>query len=289
MVEAHRARALTPDKPVTRGTAENPDTFFQAREAANPFYQQLPAIVAEEMRALRRAHRPVVFSRTNMSAIPQAERVIVIMGSGSHTTAETVKHLLKTGERVGVVIVRMFRPFAAEMLVAVIPSSARKIAVLDRTKEPGSAGEPLYQDVITAFYQMSRTGGYAAPGMPLIIGGRYGLSSKEFTPAMVKAIFDELNRPTPKDRFTVGIVDDVTGSSLAVDEAFDIESPQTVRACSYGLGADGTVGANKNSIKIIGDETDLYAQGYFVYDSKKSGAMTVSHLRFGKRRSMRRT
>ncbi len=277
---AHRKRGLTPDAPVLRGTAQNPDTFFQAREAPNSFYDALPGILSEEMRRFGaltgRNYQPYEYR-----GHPQAQRIIIIMGSGAETTCETIRHLASDGQRIGCVIVRMYRPFAADMLVNAIPSTVRKIAVMDRCKEPGAAGEPLYQDVITSLAQAAMAGVLPMGEMPLVIGGRYGLSSKEFTPAMVKAIFDELDKPTPKPRFTVGINDDVTRLSLPVDDNFDIESKDVVRAMFFGLGADGTVGANKNSIKIIGDQTDLHAQGYFVYDSKKSGAMTVSHLRFG--------
>jgi len=281
LIAAHRRRALTPDAPVLRGTAQNPDTFFQAREAANPFYDALPEIVIEEMRRFGeltgRFYHPYEYR-----GHPQATRVMIIMGSGAETTSETVRHLTAKGERIGCLIVRMYRPFAADMLVQAIPATARKIAVLDRTKEPGSVGEPLYQDVITALAQAMMVHTLPMGEMPEVIGGRYGLSSKEFTPAMVKAVFDELNKSNPKPRFTVGINDDVTHLSLPVDESFDLPMGDVVQAMFFGLGADGTVGANKNSIKIIGDQTDLHAQGYFVYDSKKSGAMTISHLRFGK-------
>lgn len=280
-IEAHRRRALTPDHPVIRGTAQNPDTFFQAREACNTYYDRLPGILQEETerfaRLTGRLHLPYEYI-----GAPDATRVIVIMGSGAETVAQTVKYLNERGERVGVVIVRLFRPFAPHLFVAALPSSTERIAVLDRTKEPGASGEPLYQDILTALYEAEQAGALPTGDLSAVVGGRYGLSSKEFTPAMVKAVYDELGREIPRRRFTVGIVDDVTYLSLPVDESFDIESPDTTRALFYGLGADGTVGANKNSIKIIGDETDLYAQGYFVYDSKKSGAMTVSHLRFGK-------
>jgi pyruvate-ferredoxin/flavodoxin oxidoreductase len=280
-IEAHRGRALTPDRPVIRGTAQNPDTFFQAREACNPFYDRLAGIVQEETNRFAeltgRRHLPYEYV-----GAPDAKRVIVIMGSGAETVAETVKYLNERGEHVGVVIVRLFRPFALDLFVSTLPPTTQHIAVLDRTKEPGAAGEPLYQDVLTALYEAQQVNALPTGELTSVIGGRYGLSSKEFTPAMVKAIFEELAHELPRRRFTVGIVDDVTHLSLPIDDTFDIESPDTVRACFFGLGADGTVGANKNSIKIIGDETDLYAQGYFVYDSKKSGAMTTSHLRFGK-------
>ncbi len=280
-LDAHRARALTPDKPVIRGTAQNPDTFFQAREACNSYYDRLPLIVEEEMQRFTaltgRAYSPYEYVGD-----PAAERIVVIMGSGAETVSETVMHLVARGEHVGVLIVRLYRPFAVDLFIAALPPTIRNIAVLDRTKEPGATGEPLYQDVITALFQARQSKSLPMPELPQVIGGRYGLSSKEFTPAMAKAVFDELAKPSPRPRFTVGIVDDVTHLSLSVDETFDIESPETVRALFFGLGADGTVGANKNSIKIIGDETELFAQGYFVYDSKKSGAMTTSHLRFGK-------
>ena len=271
-VEAHRARALTPDRPVVRGTAQNPDVFFQNREAVNRFYDAAPAIVQgvmDRFAALTgRAHRLFEYH-----GAPDAERVIVIMGSGADTVRATID-ALGPGSKTGVVVVKLYRPFSVPHFIAALPSTVRKIAVLDRTKEPGAIGEPLYQDVVTALTESIFT-------FPFVIGGRYGLGSKEFTPAMVKAVFEELDRPSPKRHFTVGIVDDVTGLSLKVDETFQVEPDGSVRAVFYGLGADGTVGANKNSIKIIGEETDLWAQGYFVYDSKKSGASTISHLRFG--------
>ncbi|HUO09241.1 MAG TPA: pyruvate:ferredoxin (flavodoxin) oxidoreductase [Phycisphaerae bacterium] len=282
-VDAHRARALTPDKPIIRGTAQNPDTFFQAREGCNPFYDRLPRIVKEEMerfgKLTGRTYLPYEYVGD-----PEAKNVVVIMGSGAETVSETVAYLNARGAKLGALIVRLYRPFAADMFVTALPHTTRRIAVLDRTKEPGATGEPLYQDVITALYQAHQAGALPTGEIPQIVGGRYGLSSKEFTPAMVKAIYDELEKPMPKSRFTVGIIDDVTKLSLDYDDKFDIEPESTVRALFFGLGADGTVGANKNSIKIIGDETDLFAQGYFVYDSKKSGGMTTSHLRFGKQR-----
>ena len=281
-IDAHRRRALTPEAPVVRGTAQNPDVFFQAREAANPFYDALPKIVGEEMeRFAQRTGRR--YQPYEYVGHPEAQRVVVLMGSGAETAAQTVHYLVERGEKIGAVIIRLYRPFVTDQFIAALPPPVRRIAVLDRTKEPAAAGEPLYQDVLTALVQARHSG---APGLPpgewpLVLGGRYGLSSKEFTPAMVKAVFDELAAPDPKRRFTVGIVDDVTHLSLPVDADFDIEPPEVVRAMFFGLGADGTVGANKNSIKIIGQETPLHAQGYFVYDSKKSGAMTISHLRFG--------
>jgi pyruvate-ferredoxin/flavodoxin oxidoreductase len=273
-VKAFRDHALTPDRPVIRGTAQNPDVFFQAREACNPFYDVTASKVQEimDLFATRTGRQYKLF---DYEGAPDAERVIVIMGSGSDTVAETVAHLNAQGQKLGLLKVRLFRPFDAAALLSMLPSTVKSIAVLDRTKEPGALGEPLFQDIATALYESDRV------GKVKIIGGRYGLGSKEFTPAMVKAVFDELTAASPKTRFTVGINDDITHLSLAYDEAFDIETDDTRRAVFYGLGADGTVGANKNSIKIIGEGTDLYAQGYFVYDSKKSGAMTVSHLRFG--------
>jgi pyruvate-ferredoxin/flavodoxin oxidoreductase len=276
VIAAHRRRALTPDRPVLRGTAQNPDAYFQAREACNPFYLALPGILQETMdnfaRLTGRQYRLFDYFGD-----PQAERVLVLMGSGVETARETVEYLTARGEKVGVLSVRLFRPFSVPDFVAALPATARAIAVLDRTKEPGAVGEPLYQDVITALHEAGALRGRT------VIGGRYGLSSKEFTPAMVKAVFDELTRDRPRNHFTVGIVDDMTHTSLDWDRALDIEPPDVVRAVFFGLGADGTVGANKNSIKIIGEETDNFAQGYFVYDSKKSGATTVSHLRFGPR------
>ena len=280
-VDAHRARGLTPDKPTLRGTAQNPDVFFQAREACNPFYDALPKIVAEEMARFEKltGRKYVPYEYVGH---PNADRVMVIMGSGAETATETVKHLVAQGQKIGCIIVRLYRPFVTDWFVAALPVTTKTLIVMDRTKEPGAGGEPMYQDVITALVQATQAEALPTGKMPLVIGGRYGLSSKEFTPAMVKAVFDEAGKAEPKRKFTVGIVDDVTHLSLPVDESFDIETSDTVRAMFFGLGADGTVGANKNSIKIIGDETELHAQGYFVYDSKKSGAGTVSHLRFGK-------
>ncbi len=280
-IRAHRARALTPERPVIRGTAHNPDTFFQAREACNPFYEACPAVVQETMESFARitGRRYRLF---DYAGHPAPERVLVLMGSGAEVAHETVEWLAERGERVGVLKVRLYRPFSVEAFAAALPASVRALAVLDRTKEPGAVGEPLYLDVVTALTEARSRGLWTQP-LPRIIGGRYGLSSKEFHPSMVKAVLDELAQETPKNHFTVGIVDDVTGTSLSVDESFDIEPEDTVRAVFFGLGSDGTVSANKNSIKIIGEGTDLYAQGYFVYDSKKAGAMTISHLRFGPR------
>jgi pyruvate-ferredoxin/flavodoxin oxidoreductase len=272
-VQAHRARALSPDHPVLRGSAQNPDVYFQAREAVNPFYLACPTIVQNVMDKFAQVVGRQYHLFDYVGA-PDAERVIIMMGSGAEVAHETVDHLVKRGEKVGLLKVRLYRPFPVETFVAAIPETAKKIAVLDRTKEPGAAGEPLYVDVVTALVETGITD-------KKVTGGRYGLSSKEFTPAMVKGVFDELRKPAPKNHFTIGILDDVTHTSLAFDPAFSTEEPGTVRALFFGLGADGTVGANKNSIKIIGEETGNYAQGYFVYDSKKSGAMTTSHLRFG--------
>lgn len=278
LIIAHRARALNPERPVMRGTAQNPDVYFQGRETVNPFYAAAPGIVQKAMdRFAKVAGR--AYRLFDYVGAPDAERVIVLMGSGAETALDTVSFLRKKGEKVGVVRVRLYRPFSAEHLLAALPKTAKAIAVLDRTKEPGSAGEPLYQDVITALAEAVASGARAA--LPRVVGGRYGLSSKEFTPGMVKAVLDELAKPQPKNHFTVGITDDVAKTSLAFDPAFSTESEKTVRAMFFGLGADGTVGANKNSIKIIGEETDMDAQGYFVYDSKKAGSRTVSHLRFG--------
>ncbi len=280
-IAAHRARALTPDHPSVRGTAQNPDAFFQAREAGNRFTFDCPDIVREVMAQFgERTGR--VYQPFDYFGHPDAEDIIVVMGSGAETVRETVDWLVAHGQKVGVVQVRLYRPFAIEDFAKVLPGTTQRIAVLDRTKEPGAPGEPLYLDVVAALAAMRRDG----EGLlrePLVVGGRYGLSSKEFTPAMVDAIFRELRKPKPRHGFTVGIVDDVTFLSLDVDPAFSIEAADVVGAVFFGLGADGTVGANKNSIKIIGEETPHYAQGYFVYDSKKSGAMTISHLRFGPR------
>ena len=277
-VRQHRERALTPDRPVLRGTAQNPDVFFQAREASNPYYRACPTIVQEVMdRFAKRTGR--AYQLFDYYGAADAERLIILMGSGVGAAEEAVDALRKSGEKVGLLKTRLFRPFAAEAFLKAIPASVGAIAVLDRTKEPGALGEPLYQDVLTAYAE--RYSVNPGAGIPRVIGGRYGLSSKEFTPAMVKAVLDELKKPEPKNHFTVGIVDDVTHTSLTYHADYSTEDPRTVRALFFGLGSDGTVGANKNSIKIIGKGTNNYAQGYFVYDSKKAGAVTVSHLRFG--------
>jgi pyruvate-ferredoxin/flavodoxin oxidoreductase len=274
LVQAHRARALSPDHPFIRGTAQNPDVFFQSRETVNPYYAACPAIVQKTMDKFA----DVVGRKYNLFdyvGAPDAERVIIVMCSGAETAGETAKYISEQGEKVGVIKVRLYRPFSHEHLLAALPETVKTIATLDRTKEPAAAGEPLYLDVVNAVFESGRKIN--------VIGGRYGLSSKEFTPAMVKGVFDEMSKPKPKNHFTVGINDDVTHTSLEYDPDFNIESPDITRAVFWGLGADGTVGANKNSIKIIGEETDNYAQGYFVYDSKKSGGNTISHLRFGPR------
>ncbi len=277
-VRQHRERAMTPDRPILRGTAQNPDVFFQAREACNPYYRACPTIVQDVMdRFGKRTGRN--YRLFDYYGPADAERLIILMGSGVGAAEEAVDVLQKSGEKVGILKVRLFRPFAAEAFLEAIPASVKAIAVLDRTKEPGAPGEPMYQDILTTY--MERYSANPSAAMPRIIGGRYGLSSKEFTPAMVKAVFDELKKPQPKNHFTIGIVDDVTHTSLTYDPDFSTEDPRTVRALFYGLGSDGTVGANKNSIKIIGKGTNNFAQGYFVYDSKKAGAITVSHLRFG--------
>jgi pyruvate-ferredoxin/flavodoxin oxidoreductase len=274
LVLAHRARAMNPEKPFIRGTAQNPDVFFQARETVNPYYLKTPEIVQKAMDkfagiAGRQYH---LFDYVGA---PDADRVIVMMGSAAEVAHETVEYLVDRGEKVGLIKVHLYRPFSIEHFVRTLPETVKIVAALDRTKEPGSAGEPLYLDCVTAMIEAGR--GFK------VIGGRYGLSSKEFTPAMVKGVFDEMAKDAPKNHFTVGIQDDVTQTSVAYDASFDIEADDVVRAMFYGLGSDGTVSANKNSIKIIGEDTPNYAQGYFQYDSRKAGAVTVSHLRFGPR------
>jgi pyruvate-ferredoxin/flavodoxin oxidoreductase len=279
-IAAHRARAMSPDRPVLRGTAQNPDAFFQGREAINPFYAACPEIVQQVMDAFaKQVGRE--YKLFQYVGSPQAERIIVLMGSGCETVHETVDYLNRNGQNVGVLKVRLYRPFDSKRFIEALPAGVKSIAVLDRTKEPGASGEPLYQDCVAAIYEGLSNKWGQLKTMPKIIGGRYGLSSKEFTPAMVKAVFDNLAAAQPKTHFTVGIQDDVSHTSLDFDPDFSTESDRVIRAMFYGLGADGTVGANKNSIKIIGEGTDNFAQGYFVYDSKKSGSMTVSHLRFG--------
>lgn len=280
LVFEHRKRCLNPENPVLRGTAQNPDVFFQARETVNPYYQKAPTIMQDAMDKFAQLVGRQYHLFDYVGA-PDADRVIVCMGSGSEAIHETVDYLNDKGESVGLLKVRLYRPFSMEQFIKALPASAKAIAVLDRTKEPGSLGEPLYQDTVNALYESMNNGGAKFDALPKVIGGRYGLSSKEFTPAMVKGIYDELKKDIPKNHFTIGINDDVTHTSLDYDPEFSTESDNVVRALFYGLGSDGTVGANKNSIKIIGENTDNYAQGYFVYDSKKAGAVTVSHLRFG--------
>lgn len=282
LVSEHRARALTPDRPVLRGTAMNPDVFFQARETINPFYAKCPAIVQEAMDQFADMTGRS-YHLFDYAGAPDAERVIISMGSGAETIEETALYLHAQGAKVGAVTVRLYRPFSVKHLMKVLPATVKEIAVLDRTKEPGATGEPLYEDVVTAVFEAMADGSAPFKSTPKIISGRYGLSSKEFTPAMVKAVYDELPKEKSISPFTVGILDDVSNISLEYDPTFSIESPETVRCVFFGLGADGTVGANKNSIKIIGEETPNYAQGYFVYDSKKSGTLTTSYLRFGPR------
>jgi pyruvate-ferredoxin/flavodoxin oxidoreductase len=273
LVRTHRARALSPNHPVLRGSAQNPDVFFQARETINPFYTKVPGIVQKTMDKFAKLTGRA-YHLFDYAGAPDAERVVVIMASGGETAEATVHYLIDRGEKVGVIRVRLYRPFDTTAFLKSLPKTVKSIAVLDRTKEPGASGEPLYLDVTSNLFENGRQ-------EIKVIGGRYGLSSKEFTPAMIKAVFDELNKADPKNHFVVGITEDVTHSSLDYDPNFSIEHPETVRCLFFGLGSDGTVGANKNSIKIIGEETNNNAQGYFYYDSKKAGTLTVSHLRFG--------
>jgi len=280
LIFAHRNRALNPDKPFIRGTAQNPDVYFQARETVNPFYKKVPAIVQEAMNKFasltQRQYQLVEYTGST-----EAETVIVIMGSGAETANETALALTAAGEKVGVLNIKLYRPFPSAFFLKALPATVKKIAVLDRTKEPGADGEPLYKDVVTALSEAYSNDTISS--LPKIVGGRYGLSSKEFTPAMVKGVFDELKHAQSKNHFTVGITDDVSHTSINYDVNFELDETGLTTALFFGLGADGTVSANKNSIKIIGENTDMYAQGYFVYDSKKSGSQTTSHLRFGKK------
>ena len=282
LIDQHRDRAMNPDRPVLRGSAQNPDVFFQAREACNPFYLNVPGIVQDEMDKFAnltgRSYKLFEYLGPE-----DAEDVIILMASGVGAAEQAVERLNQEGKKVGVLKVRLFRPFDTKCFFSVLPESVKRIAVLDRTKEPGSVGEPLYQDIVTAVVESWPREGSSGQQLPLIIGGRYGLSSKEFTPAMVASIFDELAQPEPKRRFTVGIKDDVTHLSLPWDPEFTTEKDDVTQAVFFGLGSDGTVGASKNSVKIIGENTPMYAQGYFVYDSKKAGSVTVSHLRFSPR------
>ncbi|MBD3783387.1 MAG: pyruvate:ferredoxin (flavodoxin) oxidoreductase [Micrococcales bacterium] len=278
LVREHRMRAMSPERPAVRGTAQNPDVYFQARETVNPFHAAVPGVVQAVMDELA-AHTGRGYRVADYSGHPEAERVLVLMGSGAETARETVAHLVSAGERVGVLQLRLYRPFPTAELLAALPDTVRTVAVLDRTKEPGSEGEPLYLDVAAALAEAHDRGDRAT--LPRVVGGRYGLSSKEFTPGMVAGVLAELARPEPRRRLTVGITDDVGGTSVEVDTTLDIEDPRTFRAVFYGIGSDGTVGANKNTIKILGSDPSVHAQAYFVYDSKKSGGLTVSHLRFG--------
>lgn len=281
LVISHRERALSPDHPIIRGTAQNPDVFFQARETVNPFYEACAEIVQKQMDKFAKivGRQYHLFDYVGH---PEAENIIVLMGSGAEAAHETVEFLTKKGEKVGIIKVRLYRPFSINAFIHALPKTVKTIITLDRTKEPGSLGEPLYEDINTAITELKTYGEFPLNNIPRVIGGRYGLSSKEFTPAMVKTVFDEAAKEKPKNHFTVGINDDVTLTSIAYDSSFSTESDDVFRGMFYGLGADGTVGANKNSIKIIGEGTDFFAQGYFVYDSKKAGAITTSHLRFGK-------
>ncbi len=279
LVRAHRKRALSPDNPFIRGTAQSPDVYFQARETVNPYYLDCPDIVQKVMEKFEK----VVGRKYQLFqyfGAPDAERIIVLMGSGAETAQETVEYLMKKGEKVGLIKVRLYRPFSIKHFINSLPKTVNTIAALDRTKEPGSIGEPLYTDIVTAIQEGISEGITSFKKTPKIIGGRYGLSSKEFTPAMVKGVFEEMKKEVPKNHFTIGINDDVTHSSISYGPDFSIEPASRTRAIFYGLGSDGTVGANKNSIKIIGEETDNYVQGHFVYDSRKTGALTISHLRF---------
>ena len=282
LVAAHRARGMTPESPVLRGTAQNPDAYFQGREAANLIYAECPNVVQKAMDEFA-ALTGRSYNLFDYVGAPDAQDVLVIMGSGCESAHETIDYLNARGAKLGLLKVRLYRPFDGLRFVQALPASVRRIAVLDRTKEPGATGEPLYQDCVTAIFEGMFSSQSHLKSAPKVFGGRYGLSSKEFTPAMIKAVFDNLAAPTPKNHFTIGINDDVSNSSLVYDPNLTIEPNDVIRALFYGLGADGTVGANKASIKIIGEETSNYAQGYFVYDSKKSGSMTVSHLRFGPR------
>jgi pyruvate-ferredoxin/flavodoxin oxidoreductase len=267
-----RARGANPERPELRGTAQNPDIYFQGREAANPYYLKVPGIVSDTMKKVSNLTGRT-YNLFDYVGDPHAERIIISMGSSCETIEEVINYMRKQGEKVGLVKVRLYRPFSSEHLFSVIPESAKKITILDRTKESGALGEPLYQDVCTAFMERGQR--------PEILGGRYGLGSKEFNPAMVLAVYDNMKSASPNNHFTVGIIDDVTHTSLAVGESLDVTPKGTVQCKFWGIGADGTVGANKSAIKIIGDNTDMYAQAYFAYDSKKSGGVTISHLRFG--------
>ncbi|MCE5257390.1 MAG: pyruvate:ferredoxin (flavodoxin) oxidoreductase, partial [Spirochaetaceae bacterium] len=280
LVRAHRARGLSPENPSIRGTSQNPDVYFQGREAANKFYAVTPKIVEETMAEFA-ALTGRKYQLFDYVGVPDAERLIIVMGSASDTVEEVVQYLNARGEKVGAIKVHLYRPFAVDNFIKAIPSTVKSIAVLDRTKEPGAIGEPLYEDVRTAIGEAMGSGKSPFKAWPTVVGGRYGLGSFEFTPAMAKGVFDNLKKSEPKNHFTVGINDDVAFTSIDFDENFNLASDGVVECLFYGLGSDGTVGANKNSIKIIGDETSNSAQGYFEYDSKKAGSYTISHLRFG--------
>lgn len=282
LVIAHRKRGMNPNNPVLRGTAHNPDTYFQTRETINPYYDAVPRTVQKTMDKFEKLTGRS-YHLFDYYGAEDAENIIIIMGSGAETTHETVNAMVKEGQKVGLLKVRLYRPFSVEHFINALPATVKKLAVLDRTKEPGAIGEPLYSDIVTAFSEAAGTANYPFEKTPKVYGGRYGLSSKEFTPSMVKSVFDNLDQEKPKNHFTVGIIDDVTHTSLDMTNNYFLNEEDVFRGMFYGLGSDGTVGANKNSIKIIGEETDNYAQGYFVYDSKKSGSTTVSHLRFGKK------
>ena len=279
-VAGHRSRALSPEHPVLRGTAQNPDVYFQGRETVNRFYNACPAIVQGAMDKFA-ALTGRQYRLYEYHGAPDADRVVILMGSGCEAAAETVDYLNERGEKIGLLKVRLYRPFDVRSFVEALPATVKAVAVLDRTKEPGSAGEPLYLDCLAALHEGLNAGWAPFNSMPKVVGGRYGLSSKEFTPAMIKAVFDNLAGGGIKNHFTIGIRDDVTGLSLDYEPAFSVEPESVFRALFYGLGSDGTVGANKDTIKLIGENTSHHAQGYFVYDSKKSGAVTISHLRFG--------
>jgi len=280
LIFEHRARGLSPDHPSIRGTAQNPDVFFQARESVNPFYDKCPAITQKAMDKFAKltGREYHIF---DYAGAPDADRVIILMASGAETAEETAKFMVEQGEKVAVLTVRLYRPFDVENFLKTLPKTVKSIAVLDRTKEPGADGEPLYKDVATAVLESMKNGTAPFSGQPIVVGGRFGLSSKEFTPGMVKGVFDELKKDQPMNSFTVGIKDDLTHKSISYDPDYEIEGDEIMRSVFFGLGSDGTVGANKNSTKIIGEDTDNFSQGYFVYDSKRAGAMTISHLRFG--------
>jgi pyruvate-ferredoxin/flavodoxin oxidoreductase len=281
LVMQFRANSMSPDHPILRGTAQNPDVYFQGRETVNKYINACPAIVQKYMDKFAKLTGRQ-YHLYDYEGAPDAEKVIILMGSGCDVVHETVEYLNKKGEKVGLLKVRLFRPLDVNALVGALPASVKKIAVLDRTKEPGSVGEPLYEDVRTAIGEAMQSGKSKFTSWPMVVGARYGLGSAEFTPAMAKAVYDELGSSTPKNHFVIGITDDITGNYISYDKTFSFEREDCFRGLFYGLGSDGTVSANKNSIKIISEKTNNYTQGYFSYDSKKAGTVTVSHLRFGK-------